>query len=170
MLVASEILENISSGNIKISSFNVDNLGPNSYNLSISDEVTELSDPILDPKAKPTTYVTKIGAEPYILYPGRVYLVKSQEVVATDGVVAILYGRSSAARLGISVTSDGGLGDNGYSGQWTMAISVQQPVKIYRGMSLSQLVFFKVTESTQKYSGKYLDGTAVSKYNEEIGK
>ncbi len=48
-----------------------------------------------------------------------------------------------------------GKGDVGFLGHWTLEISVKQPVRIYRGMPIGQLIYFPVDgEIEVKYNQK----------------
>lgn len=170
ILTATKILEKITDGSLKIEPFSLENLNPNSYNLTIADELVTYNDAILDTKAQLNTLKTKIPNEGYVLHPGRLYLAKTLERTETNGVVPVLYGRSSAARLGMSVTLGAGLGDTGYAGVWTLAITVTQPVKIYKNMKLAQVVFYEVSGDVVPYDGKYQNSTDISpsQYNKEV--
>ena len=57
--------------------------------------------------------------------------------------------------LGIDIHATAGKGDVGFCGNWTLEISVKQPVRIYRGMPIGQLIYFPVDgEIEVKYSQK----------------
>ena len=43
-----------------------------------------------------------------------------------------LEGKSSTGRLGIDIHAPAGKGDVGFCGNWTLEISVKQPVKVYK--------------------------------------
>jgi dCTP deaminase len=58
--------------------------------------------------------------------------------------VPFLEGKSSTGRLGIDIHATAGKGDVGFCGNWTLEISVKQPVRIYRGMPIGQLIYFPV--------------------------
>ena len=51
-----------------------------------------------------------------------------------------MHGKSSIARLGISV-HDAGFGDIGFAGHWTLELTVAQPVRVYAGIPICQLSF-----------------------------
>lgn len=159
ILSGPEILKRIENGQIKIEPFNIDQVNPNSYNLTLGSELLVYSDAILDMKKSPATQAIKIPAEGLILQPGRLYLAKTAEYTETNGVVPILYGRSSAARLGLAVSSDAGLGDTGYRGNWTLAITAAHPTRIYAGMKIAQLVYLDVKGEVVEYEGKYQGST-----------
>ena len=55
-----------------------------------------------------------------------------------------LEGKSSTGRLGIDIHATAGKGDVGFCGNWTLEISVKQPVRIYKGMPIGQLIYFPV--------------------------
>jgi deoxycytidine triphosphate deaminase len=71
-----------------------------------------------------------------------------------------LEGKSSTGRLGIDIHATAGKGDVGFCGHWTLEISVKQPVKIYKGMPIGQLIYFPVegpiqVSYNQKKNSKY---------------
>ena len=66
-----------------------------------------------------------------------------------------LEGKSSTGRLGIDIHATAGKGDVGFCGNWTLEISVKQPVKVYKGMPIGQLIYFPV------------DGEIEIKYNQK---
>jgi hypothetical protein len=74
--------------------------------------------------------------------------------------VPFLEGKSSTGRLGIDIHATAGKGDVGFCGNWTLEISVKQPVKIYKGMPIGQLIYFPVdgeieVKYNQKANAKY---------------
>ncbi|MGE8428939.1 MAG: dCTP deaminase domain-containing protein, partial [Sphingobacterium sp.] len=77
--------------------------------------------------------------------------------------VPFLEGKSSTGRLGIDIHATAGKGDVGFCNTWTLEISVAQPVRIYAGMPIGQLIYFAVegdietfynTKGNAKYNGK----------------
>ena len=59
------------------------------------------------------------------------------------------------AGLGIDIHATAGKGDVGFCGNWTLEISVKQPVRIYKGMPIGQLIYFPVDgEIEVKYNQK----------------
>jgi dCTP deaminase len=74
--------------------------------------------------------------------------------------VPFLEGKSSTGRLGIDIHATAGKGDVGFCGNWTLEISVKQPVKVYKGMPIGQLIYFPVeglinVPYDQKKNAKY---------------
>lgn len=159
----------MNQGQIKISPFNVNNINPNSYNLTLDSELLIYESPLLDAKAPNKTQALKIGPEGLILQPGRLYLAKTQEYTETDGLVPVLYGRSSTGRLGLFVHVTAGFGDVGFKGNWTLELVATQPLRIYAGMKICQIVYLEPTGELVNYAGKYQNSTQVlgSKLHED---
>jgi dCTP deaminase len=85
------------------------------------------------------------------------------EYTETHQHVPFLEGKSSTGRLGIDIHATAGKGDVGFSNTWTLEISCTQPVKIYQGMPIGQLIYFVVegdiettyeTKNNAKYKNK----------------
>ena len=62
--------------------------------------------------------------------------------------------------LGIDIHATAGKGDVGFCNHWTLEISVSQPVRVYSGMPIGQLIYFKVegkveVDYSSKDSAKY---------------
>jgi len=75
--------------------------------------------------------------------------------------VPFLEGKSSTGRLGIDIHATAGKGDVGFCNTWTLEISVAQPVRVYTGMPIGQLIYFEVQgEIAMSYNNK-----ASAKYN-----
>lgn len=171
MLTASKILKEIESGNIGIDPFNIDQLNPNSYNVKLDNKlliyphsrqikgiqyiITECP---LDPKNPETLKTEPILIEEtgYILRPGVLYLGSTKETISSDKYISAIDGRSSIGRLGISIHSTAGFGDIGFSGTYTLEISVVQPVIIYPDMLIGQVYFTEPNGDIDfLYSGRY---------------
>jgi dCTP deaminase len=54
----------------------------------------------------------------------------------------------------------------GFCGHWTLEISVKQPVKVYKGMPIGQLIYFPVEgEIENPYNKKKNANTPISLIN-----
>ena len=161
ILTGSQILREMEKGNISISPFSKENLNPNSYNLTLSDRLLILEEP-LDIRVKTAGRELIIPDEGIILQPNRVYLASTLEYTETKCFIPILYGRSSLSRLGLSIHSTGGFGDAGFKGSWTLAIHVVLPIRIYKGIGICQIVYNTVSgEIDRIYDGKYQNGKGI---------
>ncbi|MSZ16860.1 MAG: dCTP deaminase [Actinobacteria bacterium] len=114
------------------------------------DELTRLIE--VDPK------------EPFILHPGEFVLGSTYEFVTLpDDIAARLEGKSSLGRLGLLTHSTAGFVDPGFKGHVTLELSnvATLPIKLWPGMKIGQLCFFKLTSpsehpyGSEKYSSRY---------------
>lgn len=89
-----------------------------------------------------------------VLYPHEFYLGVTEEYTETHAHVPFLEGKSSTGRLGIDIHATAGKGDVGFCGNWTLEISVKQPVKVYAGMPIWQLIYSVEGEIEVRYDQK----------------
>jgi dCTP deaminase len=82
------------------------------------------------------------------------YLGVTAEYTEIHKHVPFLEGKSSVGRLGIDIHATAGKGDVGFCNTWTLEISVSQPVRVYAGMPIGQLIFFVVEGEIQNYYNK----------------
>lgn len=167
ILLRSAILEEIQEGNINISPFNITHLGTNSYDCTLQPTLLVYTGYELDMgKANPTRSIT-IPESGYVLEPGELYLGATNECATSKKFVPCLEGRSSIARLGISVHHAAGFGDIGFSyntdgvcteSSWTLEITVAKPVRVYPNRRVCQVFFIDTRGDIGMfgmYSGKY---------------
>ncbi len=98
--------------------------------------------------------------EPFILHPGEFVLGSTYETVTLpDDIAARLEGKSSLGRLGLLTHSTAGFIDPGFSGHVTLELSnmATLPIKLWPGMKIGQLCFFRLTSSAEHPygSGEY---------------
>lgn len=98
----------------------------------------------------------------FVIEPDEFYLANTVEDISIpDYLEAELMGRSSVARLGIEIHRTAGLFDPGFGftdGVLEITSSLDNPVKVYPGMRIGQLVF------------KRLESKANNPYNSEDNK
>lgn len=155
-----KILEKMAAGLIKISPFNRNCLGTNSYDVHLGKSLAVYKDKILDAKRHNEIEYFEIPSDGYVLEPDKFYLGVTQEYTESHEQVPFLEGKSSIGRLGIDIHATAGKGDVGFCNYWTLEISVKQPVRVYEGMPIGQLIFFEVmgeieTPYNIKSSAKY---------------
>jgi dCTP deaminase len=128
--------------------------------------------PHIDPaqeQAELTRQVEPIGDEPFILHPGEFVLGSTYEVVSLpDDVAARLEGKSSLGRLGLLTHSTAGFIDPGFSGHVTLELSnvATLPIKLYPGMKIGQLCFFRLSSPSEHPYGSSASG---SRYQNQRG-
>ena len=154
------ILEEIEKGTILIEPFIRENLGTNSYDVHLGRYLGCYKDRILDAKAHNKIDLFEIPLDGYVLSPGTLYLGVTEEYTETHKHIPFLEGKSSTGRLGIDIHATAGKGDVGFCNTWTLEISCTQPVRIYRGMPIGQLIYFVVegdieTLYNKKSNAKY---------------
>lgn len=141
---------------IVIDPWDTKNLNPNSYDLTLSPTLMTYDDDQLDVRIEPKPEIKDIPVEGVVLRPGELYLGCSNEYTESHRLVPMINGKSSLARLGISVHQTGGFGDIGFCGNWTLEITVTKPVRIFADMRFAQLCWFvPVGRIEQTYAGKY---------------
>jgi dCTP deaminase len=121
---------------------------------------------ILDAKRHNHVHYFRIPTEGLILVPSKLYLGVTKEYTETHRHVPFLEGKSSIGRLGIDIHATAGKGDVGFCNTWTLEISVRQPVRIYAGMPIGQLIYFVIDgEVENPYNKK-----KTAKYNKRTTK
>lgn len=143
MLTGAAILDAIEKKEIEISPFNREQLGPNSYDLTLHNELLVYRDKQLDMKLNNPIERIIIPEEGYAMQPGKIYLGRTKEWTGTDCYVPMLEGRSSIGRLGLYVHITAGFGNIGSSGNWTLELSCVQPLIVYPGVRICQVYFVK---------------------------
>jgi dCTP deaminase len=149
------ILEEMEKGTIKIMPYLRDCLGSNSYDVHLGKNLAMYDNEELDAKKHNTIKHFEIPEEGILLLPSMFYLGVTEEYTETHEHVPFLEGKSSTGRLGIDIHATAGKGDVGFCGNWTLEISVKQPVRVYKGMPIGQLIYFPVDgEIEVKYDEK----------------
>ena len=155
ILSDNRILEEMALGSIRIDPFERNALGSNSYDVHLGKWLATYREHILDAKKHNQIEYFEVPEEGFVLYPHIFYLGATAEYTETLAHIPFLEGKSSTGRLGIEIHATAGKGDVGFCGHWTLEISVKQPVRIYKGMPIGQLIYFPV------------EGDVAVKYNEK---
>lgn len=157
------ILEEIEKKTIVIEPYDRNCLGSNSYDVHLGKFLATYVDEVLDAKKHNQIQHFEIPEEGFVLMPEVFYLGVTEEYTETHEHVPFLEGKSSTGRLGIDIHATAGKGDVGFCGNWTLEISVKQPVRIYAGMPIGQLIYFPCdgeilvpynSKKNAKYSGQ----------------
>ncbi len=154
------IKEEIEKRKIIIEPFDPAFLGTNSYDVHLSKHLATYDDALLDARKHNKISHFEIPDEGFVLQPNTLYLGVTLEYTETHSHVPFLEGKSSTGRLGIDIHATAGKGDVGFCNTWTLEISVSQPVRVYHGMPVGQLIYFVVegeieTMYNKKSSAKY---------------
>ncbi len=149
-----KILESIDKKEIVIEPFDRSCLGTNSYDVHLSKHLAVYESNELDAKKHNTIREIIIPEEGYVIQPGTLYLGVTEEYTETHNSVPFLEGKSSIGRLGIDIHATAGKGDVGFCNTWTLEISCVQPVRIYSGMPIGQLIYFMVEGNIENFYNK----------------
>lgn len=161
ILSGNEIKERLGS-DIEIDPFTAENLNPNSYNLTLHDEIVIYEEVVLDMKKANRTRRLTIPQNGMVLSPNQLYLGRTVERTSTHNLVPMIEGRSSVGRLGLFVHVTAGFGDVGFEGFWTLEMFAVQPVRIYPGVQICQIFYHQIHgEITEYVSNKYQNNQGI---------
>ena len=156
MILTGNEIRNRIGNEIVIDPFDEDQLNPNSYNLSLHDEIMTYEEVVLDMRSPNRVRRTAIPKEGLALSPNQLYLARTAERTETHQLVPLIQGRSSISRLGLFVNVSSGFGDVGFCGYWTLEMCVIQPVRIYPGIPICQISYHTTVGEISEYqSDKY---------------
>lgn len=157
-----DIKAELDSGRIGLQPYDSQLLQPSSIDVRL-DRYFRLFDnhkyPFIDPAEDQPELTHLIEAErdePFILHPGEFVLGSTFELVTLpDDVAARLEGKSSLGRLGLLTHSTAGFIDPGFSGHVTLELSnvATLPIKLWPGMKIGQLCFFRLSSPAEKPYG-----------------
>jgi dCTP deaminase len=165
----------IDQGRISLEPYDAEMVQPSSVDVRIDRYFRVFENhryPHIDPsveQAELTRLVEPDGNEPFILHPGEFVLGSTYEVVSLpDDVSARLEGKSSLGRLGLLTHSTAGFIDAGFSGHVTLELSnvATLPIKLWPGMKIGQLCFFRLTSPAE---APYGSGAQGSRYQGQRG-
>ncbi len=165
-----DIRAEIESGRVQLDPLDMGMVQPSSIDVRL-DKYFRLFDnhkyPFIDPAEEQpdlTRGVEVSPDEPFILHPGEFVLGSTFELVTLpDDIAARLEGKSSLGRLGLLTHSTAGFVDPGFSGHVTLELSnvATLPIKLWPGMKIGQLCFFRLTSpsenpyGSEKYGSRY---------------
>ncbi|HAY80464.1 MAG TPA: dCTP deaminase, partial [Planctomycetaceae bacterium] len=162
MILSGDEIRNRIGGDIVIEPFNDAQLNPNSYNLTLHNEVMTYEEVVLDMRQPNRIRRIAIPDEGMVLSPNQLYLARTAERTETHNLVPMIEGRSSIGRLGLFVHVTAGFGDVGFCGHWTLEMFAIQPVRIYPGIPICQIFYHEITGNIQEYcSDKYQNATDI---------
>lgn len=156
MLTGPEIESRMAAGEIHIypkSRY----IGPNSVDLTLQSDVMMVeTHGSADPEDWSYVAVHREAfTDTIVLHPGRLYIASTRESVEIPNHVAVVYGRSSWARCGLTVHQTAGFIDQGFRGQITLELSVILPLEVQIGARIAQVAFFDPVGAARCYDGRY---------------
>tara|TARA_B100001750_G_C15504102_1_gene599189 strand:+ start:829 stop:1353 length:525 start_codon:yes stop_codon:yes gene_type:complete len=156
MILSGKEIKKELNKNIFIDPFDRSKINPNSYNLTLHNELIVYNNNILDMKKEHETSKIIIPQEGFLLEQNKLYLGRTKEYTKTKKYVPMLEGRSSIGRLGLFIHVTAGFGDVGFEGFWTLEMFCVQPIKIYPGIDICQIYYHSIKGKYSEYqSNKY---------------
>ncbi len=156
MILSGEEIRKHLGRQIVIDPFQESHLNPNSYNLTLHNELLTYEEVVLDMRQQNRVRRLTIPEEGLVLNPSQLYLGRTVERTETHGLVPMIEGRSSVGRLGLFVHVTAGFGDAGFCGFWTLEMFAVQPVRIYPGVGICQIFYHRLDGAYRPYaSDKY---------------
>jgi len=161
ILVDWQIEDRIRRGYIRVDPYDPALIQPNSLDIRLGSHFVWYvpGDTVIDPYERESVCadVEEVVADSIVLAPGQFLLAKTLEAIELpDDVVASIEGKSSIARLGIELHQTGGWIDAGFQGTITLEMCNvnSRPVRIYAGMPIGQLVFYRTDRAARPYNMK----------------
>jgi dCTP deaminase len=162
LILSGKEIEKRIGEDIVIEPFDPKRINPNSYNLSLHDQLMVYQNHVLDMKENNLVRTIQIPPEGLLLEPNKLYLGQTREYTETHNLVPMLEGRSSIGRLGLFIHVTAGFGDVGFKGYWTLEIFCVQPIKIYADVEVCQVYFHTIEGEHENYvSDKYQGNTGI---------
>ena len=169
MILTGEEIRKHLGKNIVIEPFDEENLNPNSYNLTLHEEIITYEEVVIDMKKPNRVRRIAIPDDGLVIGPNQLYLARTRERLETHNFVPMIQGRSSVGRLGLFVNITAGFGDVGFQGYWTIELFAVQPIRIYAGVPICQILYHQVQGDIREYESKYQNNVGIQPsllYNE----
>ena len=156
MILSGQAIRERLGRDIQIDPFDESRLNPNSYNLTLHNELMVYEELMLDMAKANRVRRVEIPDDGLVLSPHQLYLARTAERTVTHNLVPQIEGRSSVGRLGLFVHVTAGFGDVGFSGYWTLEMFAVHPIRIYPGIPICQIFYHTIEgEVTDYHSDKY---------------
>lgn len=154
-----EIQEQMKQGELGIEPFNIENLGPNSYDLTINKKIqllhtgSSFDSYYNSPTEKNKNFLSEDRVLPFLLPPENVIRCSTNEVVTFKSkTYGIIFTRSNLSRFPLYI-NHGPLVDTGYFGVLSFVITNHSHtyIKIKPDMRVLQLLFYNCNPMSVKY-------------------
>lgn len=161
ILTKDEIINEIKKGNIKIKPLVLDNIGPASIDLRLSNKfrIFKKTNTIFDVKNE-SDYkeITElVVCDSILIMPGETILGMTQEeITLPENICGWLEGRSRFARIGLMVHISASFMQPGISNHQVLEMTNMSnvPLKLHSGTKICQFIFQK-TIGNAKYKGRF---------------
>lgn len=172
MILSGKEIEKRLGKDIFIDPFDPSKINPNSYNLTLSEDLIVYTSDILDMSEDNPYKEIKIPERGFIMSPHGIYLGRTNERTKTFNLVPMIEGRSSIGRLGLYIHVTAGFGDVCFDGYWTLELHCIQPIIIYPNIDICQIFYHTIEGDYEPYNSKYQgnNGIQTSQLWKEFGR
>jgi dCTP deaminase len=156
ILTGNQIKQAVRDGDITISSFSEDFIESNSYGFHLGKELAVYTETPIDAYGLRPVDCIQIPDNGYVLRPNFFYLGHTLEQMGSRIYAAELYARLSTSLCGMFIQTSAPLGHTGAIITWTLEIVVSHPVRVYAGMLIGKICFWKSHGQIEPYAGRYV--------------
>jgi dCTP deaminase len=172
ILSRKSIINNVKHQNIEIQPFNESKVNPNSYTVTLGNKLLVYKGDFVDTAQKNETEEITIPIEGYVLKKNHFYVGHISEYIGSDFFVPLLHAKLNTAKKGLFVHITANLIDIGNHCNFSLQLYPTENIKVYPGMDIAQVSFWKVDGDISLYNGKYkgVRGPASSQSYKHAGK
>lgn len=172
ILSRKSIINNVKNQNIEIQPFNESKVNPNSYTVTLGNKLVVYKGDFVDTAQKNETEEITIPIEGDVLKKNHFYVGHISEYIGSDFFVPLLHAKLNTAKKGLFVHITANLIDIGNHCNFSLQLYPTENIKVYPGMDIAQVSFWKVDGDISLYNGKYkgVRGPASSQSYKHAGK
>lgn len=147
ILSGDAILQAINKNQIIITPFDEKKINPNSYDVSIGDEIFFYSDDVVcDTDAENYIQCANIPEQGYLLRGNKFYYAFTRETIKTDSYVPILHNKSGTARKGLFSHISADLQQIHSDNKILLQLYPVSDTLVYPGQRIAQISFWHILE------------------------
>jgi dCTP deaminase len=155
ILTGREIARQVRNGRVILDPYDASQVNPNSYDLTLDSRLLVYRSALVDTQWDNPVDELRIPPEGMVLEAGGFYLGASREVVGSRHYVPQLHAKSGVARLGLFVHVTANLIDVGSVGNLTLQLHPILSLRVYPGIRIAQVSFWRTEGEITLYNGKY---------------
>lgn len=155
ILTEKRIIREVENAKIEILPFSDSKVNANSYTVTLGTKLLHYTGEVVDTAVKNPVEEIVIPKEGYVLEKGKFYVGHIAEYIGSDYYVPILHGISEIAKMGLFVHVTANLIDIGNHCNFSLQLVPTENIKVYPGMNIAQISFWKVCGKVRLYKGKY---------------